>query len=481
MKKSIKKICILSIILLLISTITILLCGKTYTIIFKIKENNINELEIDNKADNIEVINQIKTNNYYKIKVKSKKPGKVSFYLNHGDYKEGKEIYVHKNMIITEENYFGKSTASEVIPISITIILIYILYLLIKGYTYSIKENLYQYKNISYLGIIIFLSFFFLNNLLSIFNYKGLSTTINDIINSISIFSTLLFPIAIVTFILVTISNIKLIRKEGKSLKNLLGLFLGIFVCLSTLLPNYAYIIILESQKIDIFNLNSFGPYLYNFIESLVYLSISYLECVLLGTIIIAIKSVKKKVDYNKDYMIILGCQIKKDGSLTPLLKSRVDKALEFRNKQLESTGKDLTFIASGGKGNDEIISEAEAIKNYLIEQGINKNKILLDNKSTNTFENIKFSNELIKEKNAQVAYSTTNYHVLRTGLIATGQGLYFEGIGSKTKSYFWINAFIREFIGTLYSERKKHIFIIILITLTIILMISITYIANNI
>ena len=68
----------------------------------------------------------------------------------------------------------------------------------------------------------------------------------------------------------------------------------------------------------------------------------------------------------------------------------------------------------------------------------------------------------------------------MRAGLIATKQGLKLEGIGSKTKSYYWINAFIREFIGTLYSERKKHIVFFTLVVITILLMIGITYIGNN-
>ena len=98
-----------------------------------------------------------------------------------------------------------------------------------------------------------------------------------------------------------------------------------------------------------------------------------------------------------------------------------------------------------------------------------------------NTYENIKFSNKLINKKNANIAFSTTNYHVMRAGLIATEQGIKTEGIGSKTKSYFWINAFIREFIGTLYLEKKKHILFFLLIVIIIIIMIWIKYIGNNI
>jgi uncharacterized SAM-binding protein YcdF (DUF218 family) len=107
--------------------------------------------------------------------------------------------------------------------------------------------------------------------------------------------------------------------------------------------------------------------------------------------------------------MIILGCKIRNDGTLTPLLKGRVDKAIEFRNKQLKETGKDLIFIPSGGKGKDEVISEGDAIKRYLLENKINEKNILVENKSKSTDENIKFSYKLINNKKAKIAYSTTN------------------------------------------------------------------------
>ena len=481
MKKNVIKILILSLVLFIISTSIIILFGKTYVVNFKLSGDDNYKLEVDNEIGEIEIIEEKKIDDNYIVKVKSKKPGRVFLDLNYDTYSQSIILYVHKSMIITDNTFFGKCTASEVIPISIAIILIYILYLLIKRYRYLTKENLYQYKNIAYLGIIIFISFFLVNNIKSIFNYQGLFATINNIINSMSYVSFLMFPIALITFILVTISNINLIIKEGKTLKNLLGLFLGIFICISTLLPDFIYQLLMKTQKIDIYNLNSIGPYIYNFMESMVYLSISYLECILIGTIVIAIKSVKKKVEYNKDYIIILGCKIRNDGSLTPLLKGRVDRAINFRNEQLKLTGKDLIFIPSGGKGNDEVISEAEAMKRYLLSMGIKEENIIVENKSKNTYQNIKFSNELIENKESNIIFSTTNYHVLRAGLIATEQGLKLEGIGSKTKVYFWINAFIREFIGTLYSEKKKHIIIIILIIFIIIIMIGITYFANNI
>lgn len=479
MGNDIKKIFILSFVLIIFSFIIVNLMGKTYTIGFKQVDSDYN-LSINNESGEIEILDENKIEDNYFVKVKAKKSGKVYLSLSYGDYQDNRTLYIHKNMVITDNSYFGKSTGSEVIPVSISSILIYTLYLLIKRYQCCKRENIYQYKNIAYLGVIIFISFFTIRNIYSIFNYQGMFESVTKIINSISSFSILLFPISLITFILVTISNINLIRKEGRSFKNLLGLFLGIFICLLTFLPDFVYELIMKSQKFDIYNLNSISPYIYNFLETLIYLMVTYLECILMATIIIAIKSVKKKVNYNKDYMIILGCRIKKDGFLTPLLKGRVDRAIEFRGEQLKNAGKDLIFVPSGGKGMDEIISEGEAMKNYLLENGINEKNILVENKSKNTYENIKFSNKLINDKKANIGFSTTNYHVLRAGLIATEQGLKLEGIGSKTKSYFWINAFIREFIGTLYSEKKKHVLFFLLITVIIVILIGITYMENN-
>ncbi len=480
MKKDIKGLFLLIITLSIISITTIIILGRTHSTSFNI-HNKEYEFLLDGDTETVEIINKKEVDKNLIVKVKAKKTGKVALGINHDGFSEMKLLYVHHFNVITEGDIFGYSRGSEVIPISLSIILIYTLVILIKRYRYNIKENLYQYKNVAYLGIIIFLTSFILTNILSIINYNGPSETISKLLSSMTTLSIVLLPVAFITFILVTISNIKLIIKEGRSIKNLLGLFLGILICILTILPDRLYLFLLKSQTVNIFDLNGPGPYIYNFVESVIYLTAGYLECILIGTIIIAIKSIKRKVEYDKDYIIILGCQIKKDGTLTPLLKGRVDKALEFRNKQLEATGKDLKFIPSGGQGPNEIISEAEAIKKYLIANGIKEKNIILDDKSTNTYENIKFSNKLVKDKKAKVIYSTTNYHVLRAGLIATSQGLKLEGIGSKTKAYFWVNAFIREFVGTLYSEKKKHFIVIIIILLSIILMILITYFSNNI
>ena len=185
---------------------------------------------------------------------------------------------------------------------------------------------------------------------------------------------------------------------------------------------------------------------------------------------------------YDRDYMLILGCQVSKDGSLTPLLRSRVDRALEFARDQEEKTGRNLVFVPSGGQGADEIVSEAGAMREYLLSRGIPDERIIVEDKSTDTEENIRNSMRLIREHapgtEPNAAFSTTNYHVFRAGMIAETQGEKLEGIGSPTKRYFWINAFIREFVATLVSERKKHILVVGALTFLITAAVIVQYLS---
>ena len=142
MKKNIKNICILSLILITISTTIILTMGRTYTVSFNNIKNNNSKIEIENKKGEVEILEEKEKNGNYLVKVKAKKEGRVSLLLDIGSIKEIKELYIHKSMIITDNNYFGKSNCSEVIPISLSILLLYIVYLLIKEYKLSKKENL---------------------------------------------------------------------------------------------------------------------------------------------------------------------------------------------------------------------------------------------------------------------------------------------------------------------------------------------------
>ncbi|MBQ9313743.1 MAG: YdcF family protein [Clostridia bacterium] len=481
------KALVLAIILFIISVVVIIINGKTYTM--KIDNtgyiSDIEEWNIEIQDENVvKVIDKSLENNTLSIKLESISKGKTYVHIINAKNNNSFliSIYVHDFGIITYNEYMGDSNGSIAIPISITIWLIYVLYLLIVSYKQSVRKSMYLYKNIAYLGVIFFTSFSLMSQVIALFKYKGLISTIDGMLNMFS-FAIIFFPVVFVVSILVIVSNMVLLKKEGFNLTNMLGLILGTMLCVATITPEIMYKALYSASWIDIHNQNGIGLYIYIFVEKFIFITITYVECVLIGTIIMGVKSAKHIPQLDKDFIIILGCQIRKDGMLTNLLKGRVDKALEFAKMQKEKVGKEIIFVPSGGKGDDEVISEARAMKNYLLEHEIKEENILMEDKSKNTFENIKFSNQIIKEKmkNAKVAFSTTNYHVFRAGNIAMEQSLNMEGIGAKTKSYFWINAFIREFIATIFYEKKKHVTVMCGIVLVAAILIGITYLNNNI
>ena len=98
-------------------------------------------------------------------------------------------------------------------------------------------------------------------------------------------------------------------------------------------------------------------------------------------------------------------------------------------------------------------------MKQYLLKKGIPENRIIEEDRSTNTFENMTFSKALIngQDPDVKVAFSTTNYHVFRSGLYARRVKMRAVGMGAKTKWYYWPNAAVREFIGLLKAHRLKQ------------------------
>ena len=163
---------------------------------------------------------------------------------------------------------------------------------------------------------------------------------------------------------------------------------------------------------------------------------------------------------------MILGCGLRKDGTPTPLLRGRCDRALAFYKKQKEETGREFIFITSGGQGENEVNSESLAMKNYLLEKGVPEERIIEEDGSTDTFENMKNSKAKIEAlcgdvRNAKVAFATTNYHVFRSGLFARRVKMRAVGMGAKTKWYFWPNAAVREFVGLLTAHRLKQAIIL--------------------
>ena len=376
-------------------------------------------------------------------------------------------------LILSKTNISNNVALSK----SIQIILIVYLIRISIGCTFYIKNQYekrkYSYEIIMNLGLLIFINVNILRQInLLIYNWDVLN--ILDIymntIKSFSYFAMLTLPCIIVLSLYSIITNIILIRKEGFHPKRLLGISLGFLSLIGICGSQTLYYIISK------YLLGTEKQFIKYSIDICINATLSYLYTLIIATLYCNIRAALHTPKYDKDFIIILGSKIKDDGTITPLLRGRVDKALDFGNKQYELTKKKIIYVPSGGKGKDEVTSEAEAIKKYLLEKGIKKDQIIIEDKSTNTIENMKYSKKIIdkQNKNARISFSTTNYHVFRSGVIATNQGIECEGMGSKTKWYFYTNALIREFIANLVQERRKHIILLILINISLIILIAI-------
>lgn len=154
------------------------------------------------------------------------------------------------------------------------------------------------------------------------------------------------------------------------------------------------------------------------------------------------VNSANQDIVRDADYVIILGARVK--GTTPSLsLQYRIDAAAEYL-KENEHT----IAIASGGQGTGEDISEAEAIKTELIKHGISEARILLENQSTSTNENIQFSKRLISDDMKTGLLVTNDYHVFRATMIANDYGLNLEGIPAKTPTIAIPKSYIREYMA---------------------------------
>lgn len=148
------------------------------------------------------------------------------------------------------------------------------------------------------------------------------------------------------------------------------------------------------------------------------------------------------EADGTNEYAIILGAKVNGD---TPSLslRYRLDAALDYGNKYNH-----VKFILSGGQGPDENSTEAEAMRRFLVANGIDEERLILETKSTSTYENIAFSKELLPEKVTSVTVITSDYHIARTMLIARKLGLESDSVAGKTPGIVELKLNTRERIA---------------------------------
>ena len=331
---------------------------------------------------------------------------------------------------------------------------------------WSAKKTLYSYANIVLIGGLLFNSVFLIvctRFLLTI----PLDTAVDftyfyeSLLAFPRTFSYYAFFVILFICVLLGISNVELIRHEGFRLHNALSLLVAGLYGGGTM----AVYLIADKLYESIFvplglSTNPVFIVLSTVIPLFLLLVLCYFECILAGTGILGWIAARAVPAYDKDYIIILGCSIDKRGGLLPLLRGRVNRAVRFAWEQEIATGKALRYVPSGGQGPNEIMSEGSAMGFYLMTHGAEEYEVIPEKQSRNTWENFCFSKKLIEEMtpHPKVAFATTNYHILRSGILANKAGLDAQGIAGDTKWYFWPNGFVREFFGILAMERKLHL-----------------------
>lgn len=290
----------------------------------------------------------------------------------------------------------------------------------------------------------------------------------NFILGLILVILILLTPFLTIGFLL--INTIVVVRNNGFSLTSMLPFLMAGFLVLLIASPTIVNYFDPDVRHIIVFVLGLFT------LEGL-WFSFTFMALLFYSWVY---RLLPRRRQY--DYIIIHGAGL--DGPRpTPLLAGRIDKALELWKKQHQH-GK---FVVSGGQGADEVVSEAQAMRDYLLEKGVPGDAILMEDKSTTTWENLRYSLAIINAdratgvdatSSAAVASSgdvtttasdastsdasgtatsrddfttavvTSDFHVFRCAEYAHNLGIKADGIGSHTKGWYWPTAFIREFIA---------------------------------
>lgn len=150
--------------------------------------------------------------------------------------------------------------------------------------------------------------------------------------------------------------------------------------------------------------------------------------------------------------VIVLGCRVKENGP-SLMLDKRIEAAYEYL-----SENSDVICIASGGRGDDEPISEAECIRQGLVRRGISPDRIISEDKSVNTYENIRNSLAILDSIGAQrrAVIVTSEFHQLRASMISEKQGLESYSVSSRTYPPLLPSYWIREWFAAAYEWVKK-------------------------
>lgn len=165
------------------------------------------------------------------------------------------------------------------------------------------------------------------------------------------------------------------------------------------------------------------------------------------------IRGMNARGSRNLDYVVVLGAQVKGDKP-SRALKKRLDKAVEYAQEN-----PDTILILSGGQGSGEEITEAKCMEEYLTEQGISENRLILEEQSTTTKENLKFSDKLTGCASARTGILSNNFHICRAVKLAEKLGyISAEGVAAPSDPIMQPHYVVREVFALVKEKLAGNI-----------------------
>lgn len=155
------------------------------------------------------------------------------------------------------------------------------------------------------------------------------------------------------------------------------------------------------------------------------------------------VKGFAEKAPEELDYIIVLGAKIRESGP-SKILRERLDEAIIYLDNNPETL-----VVVSGGQGVDEPTTEAEGMETYLVEKGIGKERIIREDQSTSTYENLLYSKELLNSSENSVGIVSSNFHIFRATKIAEKlEYNHVYGIAAPSDKKLLAHNMLREFFG---------------------------------
>lgn len=156
-------------------------------------------------------------------------------------------------------------------------------------------------------------------------------------------------------------------------------------------------------------------------------------------------EGLQPKADGTNEYAIVLGAKVKEGNIPSRALQFRLDAALAYAKEYTH-----VKLVLSGGRGPDEDIEEAIVMQKFLLDNGISEDRLLVENKSTSTYENLLFSQELLPERVTAVTIITSDYHLQRAKILAGKLDWEVDVVAAKTPRVIETKVRLRERIALL-------------------------------